>query len=186
MSECELTGCSSPAYCKKLCKAHYNRQWKHGDPRYNGRLFRRKPVEFIVVKDSGCFECTSHYTSTGGYIEYHFNNKKRVLHRYIFEECYGNIPDGMIVRHKCDNRACINPEHLELGSHEENMKDMTDRGRQCKGQDSPFAKLTDQDIPEIRNLLAGGEKITEIAKRYGVSRAAIDSIKRNKTWTHVK
>jgi DNA-binding transcriptional regulator YiaG len=184
VSECSLVGCSKPSYCKRLCKAHYNKQWLYGDVRYNGRLHRRKHLEFRETSD-GCFECTSHTSNRGGYTEYHFNGKKYVLHRYIYEECFGEIPDNMIVRHKCDNRLCINPEHLELGTHLENMKDMTDRKRQCRGENSPFAKLTEKDIPEIRKMLQDGIKMTDIAKRYNVSRSTISNIKRRKTWTHI-
>jgi hypothetical protein len=184
MSNCELTGCSKPSYCKGLCKAHYNKQWLHGDVRYNGRLLRRKPIEYKIT-EYGCFESVSHSVNWCGYAEYHFNGKKYMLHRYIYEECFGLIPKGMIVRHKCDNRLCINPEHLELGTHTDNMEDMTKRERQCRGENSPFAKLTEKDIPVIRELLREGIKTTEIAKKFNVSRAAISSIKHNKTWTHV-
>jgi hypothetical protein len=185
MSECELVGCQRSSYCKGLCKAHYTKKWLYGDVRYNGRLLRRKPIDYKTT-ESGCFESNSHTTNWGGYPEYHFNGKKYMLHRYIYEECFGLIPEGMIVRHKCDNRLCINSEHLELGTHADNMEDMTKRERQCRGGDSPFAKLTEKDIPVIRDLLREGVSTVVVAEKYNVSRTTIGNIKHNRNWTHVK
>lgn len=185
LKECKLVGCKEQSYSKDLCKKHYNKQWLYGDARMNGRLYRRKTIDYNITS-LGCFECTSHVVNRGGYTEYHFNNRKYLLHRYVYEECFGEIPEGMIVRHKCDNRLCINPEHLELGTHQDNMKDMVNRDRQCRGEKSPFAKLSEKDIPDIRILLQNGVTQSEIALKYNVSRTTVGYIKRNKTWSHVR
>ncbi len=183
--ECSLEGCFKPAYCKSYCKAHYNKLWLYGDVRYNGRLSRRKPIEYRIDQHTNCFECTSHVIDVNGYVEYQFNSKKVRIHRYIYEECFGEIPAGKVIRHTCDNRACINPEHLIIGTHLDNMADMTSRGRQCKGEASPNAKLTESDVREIRKLLEQGETQTDIAKRFNVSRTVIRGIKLGNIWTHV-
>lgn len=182
--ECSLAGCYRESYCRRLCKPHYNKQWAHGDVRHNGRLYRRKPIKYSI-NDKGCFECYSHAPNAFGYPEYHFNNKKTTVHRYIYEECFGYVDKGLFILHSCDNRRCINPEHLRVGTHLENMKDMTARGRQCKGSDSPHAKLTEVDIVEIRSLIEKKKSDTEIARKFNVSRTTIGYIRRGKTWTHV-
>lgn len=184
MKTCKLVGCFKSSYCKDLCKAHYNKLREYGDVRHNGRLSRRKPIRFRVSAD-GCFECTSHLLNSSGYPEYHFNGKKTTVYKYIYEECFGHVEDGKIVRHKCDNRLCINPEHLLVGTHIDNMRDMTSRNRQCKGVDSPFAKLNEKDVKKIRELFDEDLSNTKIADLFNVSRTTIYYIRKGKTWRHV-
>ena len=87
----------------------------------------QKRIDFI--EKDGCFVCTSHKYSATGYPVIRSCGKLSTVARYIYEECFGFIPQGLLLRHKCDNRQCINPEHLELGTHYDNMHDMISRGR---------------------------------------------------------
>ena len=144
--------------------------------------YNRKPIEWVENKN-GCYECVSHHKNNDGYAKIRMKGKMIFLHRYIYEECFGFIPEGMIVRHKCDNPACINPEHLELGTHKENMKDKKDRKRgrtsDKKGENNTQAKLTRKQVEEIRK----DERIHRvIAEEYNVSRQLISKIKKRKLW----
>jgi hypothetical protein len=91
---------------------------------------------------------------------------------------------GLVVRHKCDNRACINPEHLILGTQAENIQDMISRGRKHYGQGetSPNHKLTEQDVREIRTSKL---PCSELARLYKVGRGYIYDILNRTTWKHI-
>lgn len=113
--------------------------------------------------------------------------KQLRAHRVAYAEAYGEIPDGMVVCHKCDNRACVNVDHLFLGTQLDNMRDRDAKGRgnQPKGNAHSNSKLTEVEIPRIRDMLACGCSNTDIGKWFDVSRATISSIKHGKTWAHV-
>ena len=87
--------------------------------------------------------------------------------------------NGTELEHKCDNRMCINPEHLETGSFAENSKDMVERGRSCKGSKNGKAKLTDSDIEKILRARELDLQETEIAYIFGVNRVQINRILNN-------
>ena len=141
---------------------------------------KRKKVTWIKNKN-GCMECNSHATSNK-YPQMYKNRKTILVHRHIYEECFGEIPKGMVIRHKCDNPLCINPEHLELGTQTDNINDMLSRGRKAKtnGENNGNAKLTKEQVLEIRKSTLSTRKI---AKIYKVSQSTIRDIKSNKTWT---
>lgn len=122
-------------------------------------------------------------------------------HRLAFELTNGPIPDGLMVRHKCDNRRCVNPAHLELGTHQDNMNDMIERGRKpcgdrhhtrlrpetvARGERQGNSKLSTSDVVRILELTRGEHNVSEIARMFGVQRAAIRRIRDGKGWTHVK
>lgn len=133
-------------------------------------------------------------------------------HRLMYEITYGPIPDGMHVCHHCDNRACVRPDHLFLGTHADNMADMRAKGRSAKGsrngsythpesrrwgkavpeesrlrgERNPSSKISENEVREIRALYAnGGISQREIAKRYGLSQAGVSVIVAGKRWAHL-
>lgn len=112
----------------------------------------------------------------------HRNHYKIFLsHRTAYSLWIGEIPDGLVVRHKCDNRACVNPEHLEIGTQLDNIQDTIRRGRHAKGESSGNAKLTWNQVQEIREKLKTKKNI-QLAGEYGIGRCAISNIKLGKTW----
>jgi hypothetical protein len=104
------------------------------------------------------------------------------FHGIIYERHNGPIPAGMVVRHTCDNRVCINPAHLLLGTHAENVADRDNRGRTARGTKHGMAKLNNHKIREIRKSDLTN---TELAKRYKVDRSAIYHVRNGSTWKHV-
>ena len=87
------------------------------------------------------------------------------------------IPDGMFVLHKCDNRLCVNPKHLFLGMHIDNMKDMVDRGRQAKRGRNAKLKLTREDDEQNKGLSKGENySYRKLAEQFGVSKGYIGCI----------
>jgi hypothetical protein len=147
----------------------------------------KKHIEFNV-DDNGCFNCISHAKINGGYHRIKINYKHEMVHRYVFEQCFGFIPEDLIVRHKCDNPSCINPEHLELGTPKDNMEDKSKRGR-CNapyGVRNKASKLNDLKVLEIKSLIDDGLTLKDIAERYDVSLTTIWRVKEGETWGRVK
>lgn len=99
----------------------------------------------------------------------------------------GPIPDGLHVLHHCDNPPCVNPAHLFLGTNADNVADKTakGRGRGGRGEAHRNAKLTADQVREIRELAASGLTQREIAARYGVRHTAIGKILRGERWGHL-
>ena len=107
------------------------------------------------------------------------NSKQYKISRYLWEQKNGPIPKGLLVCHKCDNRACINLEHFFLGTQLENMKDMVFKNRQLKGEEKSLNKLTEQQVLQIRQ-----EKGTDrdVAKKYKISFSVVNRIRNRKIW----
>ena len=110
------------------------------------------------------------------------NGKPISAHRNIYEETYGPIPTGLVVRHTCDNRACVNPNHLILGTPKQNSQDMVDRNRQAKGSKVGTSILTEDVVLMIKSL-SGSSR--QVAKLIGCSATTIKDIRNNKLWKHV-
>jgi hypothetical protein len=112
-----------------------------------------------VQKSDGCWEWTGAVNSrNGGYgvIGISGSRKLTVTHRLSWEIHHGPIPDGLWVLHRCDNRKCCNPEHLFLGTHADNMRDMTAKGRQAnQNTEKPECKYGHAYTLENTRLYAG-------------------------------
>lgn len=139
------------------------------------------------VSCSGCHEWTGSRNAKG-YGRFKDGNNRCVLaHRFIYEYLNGPIPHNLYVLHKCDNRCCVNPQHLYLGDQFDNMRDMITRGRsnKAKGSTHPHAKINESIARRIKELISEDIPTTHIAKLYHVSVYLINDIKRGRTWAHV-
>jgi len=131
--------------------------------------------------------CISHKPSSVGYPRTYRDGKYQSIPRYIYERQHGCIPKGLVIRHKCDNKMCINPNHLEIGTHCDNMNDITERGLRLCGEDITQAKLNKTQVLQIKKELCNYKRgdNTKIAKKYGVSITCITDIKAGRTWKHL-
>ncbi len=111
--------------------------------------------------------------------------KQRKTHRISWGLHYGAIPDGMCICHHCDNPGCVNPAHLFLGTKADNNADMCAKGRQVVGEKQHLAKLTQEQVLEIRRLYAQGMSQGELGKCYGVHQVNVGFIVRRETWKHI-
>ncbi len=126
--------------------------------------------------ESGCHEWQTE-TNRGGYGKIWFRGKPSVpAHRVAYTLFVSPIPEGRHVLHRCDNRKCVNPEHLFLGSNRDNVSDMDGKGR--RGTKS---RLTYEDVGKIRQMLAERYSQAVIAKSFGVDQTTISRIKLGKT-----
>lgn len=108
------------------------------------------------------------------------NGTKKLVHRVSYELHNGPIPDGLCVLHKCDNPKCCNPEHLFLGTQQENMADMHTKGRFVKSKGNAILNL--QKAKEIRQKFIETTTCKELATEYGVHYDTIWKIVRNRRW----
>lgn len=146
---------------------------------------RKACVLEFKESENGCFITTSHALNKDGYCYIRKNYKQVRAHRHIYQECFGEIKRGLVVRHKCDVRNCINPEHLELGTHTDNMRDSVERGRKAIGEKSGRNKITEEIAREIKTMLQDGKRNFEIMSELGVSDKIVSKIRKNETWKHV-
>src|SRR3990167_11374075 len=112
---------------------------------------QKKRLFSKIKKDKGCWNWNAGLFQNG-YGSISINDKTYKVSRVMYELSFGKIPKGMLVCHRCDNKKCINPKHLFLGTHKENMLDMVKKGRQSKGEDNGRNKLTEKEIKKIRKL----------------------------------
>ena len=134
-----------------------------------------------------CWEWTGHHNKPGyGYMSILGTLSQVRVHRYAYKRYYGVDPGELLVRHKCDNPPCVNPDHLELGTVKDNSDDMTERGRSNKGEDRYCAKLTDEQVLKIRELYRTKQLDQyQLARAYGVKQSMISLITRGEKWKHL-
>lgn len=159
-------------FCSRKCKADY------GLAHTSTPLAERLQKGLGTATANGCLEWTGlrpegrYGTISSGPPEH----KMLRTHRVAYEIAYGPIPDGLHVLHKCDNPPCCNPEHLFLGSHDDNMKDMAAKKRSPHGEAHPHAKLTAEQVEEIKNRVNAGELHREVAADLGVDKTTVTRI----------
>lgn len=120
-----------------------------------------------------------------GYVRVQIGDKTIGAHRLAYISHYGEIPDDLLVCHTCDNRACVNVEHLFLGTPQDNMTDMVNKGRSLFGERNPTNKLTEADVMNIRRLYYDGQSAKLIAKKYHTTPSYLYNIVWGKVWTHL-
>lgn len=150
-----------------------------------------RPVEgsfddrFVINKDTNCWEWTRGLTYKG-YASYWFSGEPITGHRFSYARTFGAIPANLQVLHKCDNRKCVNPDHLFLGTNYDNTQDRVKKNRSCQGVKHKDAKLDEQIILLIREqYMSGNYSKRAIARGLGVSHTCVINVLNNKTWKHL-
>lgn len=111
------------------------------------------------------------------------DGKNQLAHRLAWREGRGEIPAGLLVCHSCDNRTCVNLEHLFLGTHLDNNRDMLRKGRDgLVGEKNPRAKLSLETVRQIRWLLVQGFTPAELAESFNISKSNIFHIQSGRNW----
>lgn len=120
----------------------------------------------------------------GGYGVTTYEGRTQTAHRVAYKRVHGEIPVGMVIMHSCDNPACVNPEHLSLGTQSQNRKDCINKGRANvpSGAGHYNAKLTVDIVIEIRSSCLTD---SELADLYGVSRRTVSDARRYITWREI-
>jgi hypothetical protein len=144
-----------------------------------------KPITYDVTA-AGCWVCTSHKRFKNGYFALCRNGKPGYMHRHIWEAANKRaIPRGLYVCHTCDNASCINPEHLFIGTQQDNMTDKVNKNKQLKGERIRNSKLKIKDIAAIRTRLRNGDTQISVADAFGVDRITINDIVNGRSWVGV-
>jgi DNA-binding transcriptional regulator YiaG len=149
------------------------------------RLGDRKEIKIKEVPgslDTPCHECTSHSKDTIGYPIVRVNKKLIMLVRFLFEKSNGKIREGMVIRHKCDNRACINLDHIEIGTQKDNIWDSMRRDKQKIPVER---KLFEDDVKQIRTMIKSGMSQNKIADYFGVHQSEVSRIKTGKRFAWI-
>jgi len=139
-----------------------------------------------VAGPDECWLWTAH-VNKGGYGVFWVGSlaTDRIAHRLSWQMKNGEIPDGKVICHKCDVPACVNPDHLFVGTHRDNVEDKIKKGRCPKGESHCCAKLKERDVFGIRKLIAAGMPQFEIGPLFGVTPSLISAIKTRRKWKHV-
>lgn len=131
-------------------------------------------LDKIKIMETGCHEWQAGL-ARGGYGKFQNNGKTITAHRFAYQKFVGNIGDKHVL-HKCDNRKCVNPEHLFLGTIAENVADMDKKGRR-----NTLRKVTVEQVKEIKNLLALRYSQQHIANMFGINQTTVSRIRLNVT-----
>lgn len=152
-----------------------------------GKITKFGKEIILEEQDNGCIKCLSHCTDKDGYVRIRYNGKHDRLFRVLYQQKYGKIPKGLVLRHLCNNAWCVNVEHLKVGTQKENYQDMIDCGRSPKGkrnlkisgEKNNNHKLSEKQVKEI---YLSKLSLKTLSKIYGVSTSNISYIKNKKQW----
>jgi hypothetical protein len=139
---------------------------------------------------SGCWEWTANKNNKGyGRFSVSSYIGKQLAHRLSYEAVNGKIPRGGIILHSCDNPACVNPDHLRVGTYKDNVADMDDRNRRVTntpfGTDNCNAILTDSVVIQMRRDYIDGASKEDIAASSGMAISSIADVLSGKSWKHL-
>jgi hypothetical protein len=151
--------------------------------KYNKRFIKRFWEKADIKSVDGCWEWKKAIQSQGYGSVCIGEGKTALAHRVAYEITYGSIPEGLCVLHHCDNKKCVNPKHLFLGTYEDNNRDKVNKGRQPRGEQIGTSKLTIREVIRIRELHSSGNySYSDLAKLFPVCSATIRSIVKEEYW----
>lgn len=156
----------------KRCMACYQ---KHIDDRLISRLMT------YVEKTRTCWLWTG-VKDIDGYGKTNVRSKLIRSHRLFYELFKGPVPSDKFVCHSCDNPPCVNPEHLHLGTNQQNHLEKRERKR-IHGERNPNSRVTEKDVREMRSLYPS-LKLLDLSKKFGISMTQVSNIVRHKSWSN--
>lgn len=190
---CIVNGCAKRRhYSTGYCPKHYQRIKRLGSVDEPCRLSdaQRLVALFTPEPFSGCWLWTGATDEYGyGQLSRHVNKKRINLkaHRFSYQLHKGPIPDGLKILHSCDTPLCINPAHLRAGTDKENKADSIARGRHAFGEKLGRAKLTEDQVLEMRRIYASRHRVNKsaLARQYNISHSVVRAVTSGKTWRHL-
>lgn len=147
-------------------------------------ILERFMSKVLPEPNSGCWLWATGLDNKG-YGRFGSGSKKtmRLAHRMAYEHFVGPIPDGLFVCHKCDVRSCVNPDHMFLGNHQDNMTDRNKKSRQVRGTKQHMSKIN-EDI--VRYIRSSQKNCTELAAEVGINQSSVSAVRTRRTWKHVE
>jgi hypothetical protein len=186
---CNIRGClKRRAAGDDICTMHRARIERHGDASIrltvNQSEARQTLERWVADRDrsTGCWEWPNR--TKEGYADIIVNGRRTPAGRYALL-LDGRDPTGFLACHHCDNPPCVNPDHLYVGTHAQNVADSIARGRSRVGEASPRAKITEADVREIRRMYASGVNFSKLGAAFSISKQHAARIARRENWAHV-
>lgn len=184
--------CGCGQKTKIAMQNHKQYGWKKGQPmlfvvghRSKHPLTRERFLERVDKQgDGGCWLWLG-CKDKKGYGIIQRNRKAERAPRIAWELYIGTIPDKLFVCHKCDNPSCVNPDHLFVGTLQDNTADMVAKQRQIQGETVGSSKLTTIQVIEIRQRYRDGVSQRALSKEYGITKSGIQHVVRRQTWRHI-
>jgi hypothetical protein len=136
--------------------------------------------------DEGCWEWLG--WKSNGYGRFKFRGRNVSATKFSYERFVGEVPEGLLVLHRCDNPGCVRPDHLFVGTSRDNTQDMLAKGRHRaqRGSEHHRAKLDEEKVALIRARVRDGEAQVALAREFGVSAQLVNDIIRRRRWGHVE
>jgi len=143
---------------------------------------------FVEKRKSGCWEWDGYIEkSSVGYARFKFKGRRLGAHHWSYEFAYGPVPKGFWVLHHCDNPKCVRPSHLYVGTRDDNAKDAVRRNRTARGERHGMAKLTRDNVQEIRKLYRTGRYTQrKLAEMFGVTQCPITRVLNHTGWRNIE
>ena len=183
MTKCQVIKCDRSINSNGYCKIHYERLRRYGRlENLSKESIKDKLIRMHNKDDKGCWNFNGSLLRSG-YGQIKYKGKNHLAHRLSYKIFVGDF-DNKFVCHSCDNRKCINPEHLWLGNVKENVGDMIMKGRRActKGELCPTRKLTEKDVIEIRSSYL---TLDQLSKKFNVLKTTICNVKTKRNWKHI-
>jgi len=194
ITHCSVIGCESPAVSRGWCDKHYCRWKRTGSTETRVAIPAADRFWAKVTKGtpSECWLWEGAEATPGGYGRFWPSGTKRGgaidAHRFAFMLANGiALKSDVVVRHTCDNPPCVNPNHLRMGTHTDNMRDKVERNRQYRptGELNGMARLTEERVRSIRAQIAEGAAREAIAAHFGITTSLVSKIRTKKRWASV-
>lgn len=179
--------CSNKCYSTTLVgKESSTTFWKYATKEEKLNRLLENFNKHAIKNETGCWGWKG--GNAKKYPSLYYDLKGISAHRASYMLFKGEIPDGMLILHSCDNTKCCRPSHLRYGSQLDNVKDMYDRGRKNDkvSEEASGAKLKEVQVIEIKKILSQGVVMQKIADKFNVGLVTIFDIKHKKTWKHIK